>query len=781
MPWKKILVALPLAVCLGLTVGLPAPAADEPRDPDEDTLKAAKVATTTADLAAFLRKQTLPDKERQQVEGLIKQLGAEQFAEREEASDRLINLGVAAVPFLREATRSSNLEVNHRAQQCLNEIGPAPDPAVLAAAVRLLSRKPPEDGVALLLEFFPFCGEEWLEEEVMTALIAVGIKSGKPDPAILTALKNTLPARRAAATCVLARRGEMEHRAAVRDMLADPDFKVRTAAARGLLGDRFQRMDVPLSPEDRKIVKTGNVNPDAAGLIAFFRARTLSDEARKQLEQYVEDLDSNVFLTRKEAAKKLVEASTPALPFIAAALAKKNSLEMTRRLEECKAEIEKGPGPALPMAAARLLMRRNPPEAVPVLLAYAPFADDAAVEEEVLNCLAQLAVQDPKVPEALAKGLTDPLPARRGVAALALSLVGDKANVTAVKPLLSDDEPRVRLRAAQGLLAAREREAVPVLVALLEDSPMPIAAQAESLLQSIGGEKAPAESINDGTPDGRKKGHEAWASWWRDHGDKLDLADGPQGTAFLNLTLIAELTSNNGTGGNRVYEFGADGKPRWEIKDLQFPIDAHWLRGDHVLVAEYNAQRVLERDRSGKTVWEKKVPNGNPVACSRLANGNTLIATYTNVMEVTPAGKEVYNHQVSALVNNQQIYNAVKLRNGNIACTTGGTLLIIDPAGKKVKEYMLGNNNFNWSGVEELPGGRFLVAMMGNGKVMEVSPDGKEIWSAQVQGCCHAVRLPNGNTLVACMQQQKIVEVNRAGKVVAEKTTAGRPFHVRKR
>jgi hypothetical protein len=173
--------------------------------------------------------------------------------------------------------------------------------------------------------------------------------------------------------------------------------------------------------------------------------------------------------------------------------------------------------------------------------------------------------------------------------------------------------------------------------------------------------------------------------------------------------------------------------------------------------------------------------NGNPVSCQRLANGNTLIATYTNVMEVTPASKVVYNHAVNMLVGGQQIYNAIKMRNGNIACITGGTLLIIDAAGKKVKDYMLGNNNFNWAGVEELPGGKFLVALMGTGKVLEVGADGKTTWEVSVPGCCHAVRLPSGNTLVACMQQQKVVEVDRAGKVVKENPTAGRPFHVRRR
>lgn len=782
MIWKKIATLFPAVGLLALLMSLPVPAADEAGSADEETLKAAKIGTTPPELIAYLRKHTLPDKERQRVETLIRQLGDVNFSVREEACDQLVTLGAAAVPFLCEATRDSNLEVEKRANRCLSEINGAPEVSLLAAAVRSLVRQHPDETVPVLLEFFPFAGEDWLEEEVILGIGSLGVKSGKPSAAVTAALKDPLPARRAAAVNALGRWGDADQRATVRTLLADPELKVRIFAGKGLLGDRFQRPDVPMSTEDRKLLKVAGINTDAAALVAFFKARTLSDEARKKLEQMVQDLDSNVFAVRQEAMKKLIETGTPALPYLAAVLDKKeSSLEMTRRLETCKKEIEKGPGPALPMAAARILLRRNPPEAAQVLLDYVPFADDSAVEEEILYTLSHLAVQDSKLPAALLAGLKDDTPARRATAALALGMVGDKEALAAVKPLLRDGDARVRLRVAQGLLAARDKDAVPVLVALVGEGPVPVAAQAETMLQQIGGEKSPTVSIKDGAPDARKAGHEAWVAWWRDNGDALNLAEGAPGTAYLNLTMVAELNSNNGNGGNRIYEFDADGKTRWEIKDLQFPIDAQWLRGEHVLVAEYNAQRIVERDRTGKTVWEYKVNNGNPVACQRLANGNTLIATYTNVLEVTPAKKELYNHQVNMLVNGQQIYNAIKLKNGNIACITGGTLFIIDTAGKKLKEHALGNNNFNWAGVEELPGGRFLVALMGTGKVMEVGADGKTTWDVAVPGCCHAVRLPNGNTLVACMQQQKVVEVNRAGKVVWEKATTGRPFHVRRR
>jgi HEAT repeat protein len=563
-------------------------------------------------------------------------------------------------------------------------------------------------------------------------------------------------------------------------MLADPNPQVRTAAARGLLGDRFQRQDVPLSPEDRRIVKAAGIVPDGDGLLAFFRSRTLSDEARKELEQLVKDLDSAVFATRQEAAKKLVQAGTPALPFINAALAQKNSLEMTRRLERCKEDIQMGPGPALPMAAARLLLRRNPPEAMKVLLDYAPFADDSAVEEQVLDVLAQLSVQGPKVPETLRNGLKDELPGRRGAAALVLGLVGEKDHVAAVKPLLEDEQPRVRLRASQGLIAAREKDAVPVLIALLGDAPMADAVQAEELLRQVGGTKAPALFISDGTTEGRKKGHEAWVAWWRDHGATVALTGPMRDRPYLGLTLVAELNYGR-RGPHRLWEFGRDGKVRWETNEPINPIDAHILPNNHVLVAEYTGNRVTERDLNTKqVVWEKKT-NGFVVSCQRLSNGNTFIATYNaGVLEVTPDGKEVYNF--NPVQNVGAIVNALKLRNGQIAClSTQGSLLELDTTGKLLKSTMLDVANGAWNGIEELPGGRLLVALQQQGKVKELDASRKSVWECSAPGAVHAVRLPDGHTLIAGGNTQKLLEVDHAGKVVWEKATTGRPFHVRRR
>lgn len=743
---------------------------------DQEILRSAGVATDPAGVVAYLRKMVLSEADRAKIEGLVQQLAGERFAAREEATEKLVAIGQPAVSFLRVAARSSNREMASRADICLSEIEHLPDPATTAAALRLLARRPNGDALKTVLDYLPFAGDEGVEEESLNALGLLGMKQGKPDPLLLAALKDSLPARRGAAGCVLARLGDLEQRGTVRQMLADTDARVRYFVGKGLLGDRYPKPETPLNVDDKKFLKAANITSDAAGLIGFFKKRTLSDDDRKNLEKLVMQLDSNQFAQRQEASQRLVEIGTPALPFLRNAVLG-NSLEMTRRVEECIKQIERGPGPALPSAAARLLAQRAPAEAIQVLLDYVPFADDASVEDEVVAALGVLSAQEPKVPPALVAVLKDDLAPRRAVAALVLGQIGDKDNFDVVRELLKDSDARVRIRTAQGLLAAKDKSAVPALLGLLGEGPVPQATLAETLLQGIAGEKAPVLSISDTGEDARKKAHESWVAWWRDNADKIDLGAPDLGRPHLGLTIVAELPGNANS--NRVWEFGTDGKERWSIGNLLNPIDAQVLKGNRVLIAEHGARKVTERDMTGKVLWEKMV-NGTPVSCQRLANGNTFIAHYTGVLEVTAAGKVVFEHNN---INNARgiIYDAVKLANGNFTFICGiGTLVEMDPAGKQVRSIQVGQN-INWGGLEVLPGGRYLVSLSNPGTVKEIDANGKSLWEAQVAGAAHATRLPNGNTIVACMNNQKLVEVNRTGKEVWSKTTNGRPFHVHRR
>src|SRR5690242_1817235 len=85
----SLLVALVLA-------GLAGSAEETPNY--EKTLESAGVKTDTPSLLTFLRNRTLSNTERARLEKLVRQLGADTFRERQEASKLLVEAGRRAVP-----------------------------------------------------------------------------------------------------------------------------------------------------------------------------------------------------------------------------------------------------------------------------------------------------------------------------------------------------------------------------------------------------------------------------------------------------------------------------------------------------------------------------------------------------------------------------------------------------------------------------------------------------------------------------------------------------------
>jgi HEAT repeat protein len=745
---------------------------------DEELLHSEKIGTQTSELLSFVRSQIRDADLNRQIETLIAQLASDRAAVRAEASRKLIAIGAPALASLKRAAESRDNEVKSRAEACLAEIRQGPGPHLVVAAVHVLVQRRPAEALKLLLDYAADVGDDGVEEEVLAGLAALGVRGGQVEPLLVKAASDPLPGRRAAVACVLARAGGVDQRGLVRQLLADIEPRVRRYAAHGLLGARFPRTDNPAAiADDEATLENAKLGSDAAALIEFFRKRTLRQTDVRVIDDLIKQLASDRFREREQASRKLIEFGPGALERLRPA-ARSSDQEVARRAELCIEIVTHHPGPALPTAALHLLARRPADEAVRVLLDYLPFADDARVEEEAVATLSILSVRLRGIDSALLDALKDGQPVRRAAAALVLGQVGDKDDCAAVRSALKDPDTRVRLRAAQGLLAARDKAALEPLIGLLTEGVVEQANQAEVLLQEVAGAAAPALAIGDGSPEARRKSQDAWLTWWRERGSKEELAGPGAIVRQLGLTLVAELIGNN-AGGNRVAEIALDGKNSWELTNLQGPIDAHMLPGGRVLIAEHNGQSVTERDLKGNVKWQFKL-NGNPVACQRLASGNTFIATYNAVMEVTPRGEAVYSHNPNPGIGGV-LYDACKLPNGNIVCIGGrGTVVEMDTSGKKINTIQVGANG-GWGGVAPLPNGRLLVAMMNPGKVVEVDRAGKIHWEAAVSNACHAVRLPNGNTLVACMNTQKVVEVNRAGKIVWEKPTAGRPFHVERR
>lgn len=526
---------------------------------------------------------------------------------------------------------------------------------------------------------------------------------------------------------------------------------------------------------DEATLKNGNISADGEGLLDFFRKRTLSAAEQARLAQTVRRLGDNAFANRQVASRELIAAGRVAIPFLKAAL-NDPDLEISRRAERCLQEIEGGPATTQALAAARLLTVRQPAGAVDVVLNFLPFADDEVVEEELFATLSVLGLRDGKADARLVDALKDKHPLQRSAAGLIVGRSSQPEQRTAVRPLLTDTDARVRLRAAQGLINGKERDAVQTLITLLADAPIALAWQCEELLCRIAGEQAPQVSIGAGGEVERGKCRDAWLGWWRIHGQQLDLARVDLEQRSLGLTLMVAFDGYGHQG--KVWETRADGKPRWEIVDVQGPIDAQVLPGNRILIAEHNARRVTERDSQGKIVWQFAVPNNQyPVSCQRLFGGNTFVATYNQVLEVQPDSTVVYSYPCKQGI----IYSAQKMRNGHIVyVTSNGTLVELDDKGKEVKNIRIGAVG-GWVTVEALPGGRFLVPLAASGKIVEYDAEGKIAVTYNVPHVNAVTKLSNGNLLVCRHNDRSVAEVDRAGKVIWEQRLEGRPFAARRR
>jgi hypothetical protein len=291
------------------------------------------------------------------------------------------------------------------------------------------------------------------------------------------------------------------------------------------------------------------------------------------------------------------------------------------------------------------------------------------------------------------------------------------------------------------------------------------ASQAEDLLCRVAGEKSPAVSVGYGPDAERKKARAAWETWYKAEGSKLDLAKLDLEKRQLGLTLCIAWDSEKVNAG-RVFELDTAGRERWTVNNVSHPVDGHMIRGDRVLIAEQTGMRVTERDLKGNVLWEHKVSD-NLVSCRRLPNGNTWIVTYSHITEVTPDNKTV----LDLTVKRPWISHAARLRNGNIGYMNySGDLVEIDTKGNEVRTLKIDPGSAGLVKFEQLPNGNFLVPQQKQGKVQEMTPDGKVVWSFDMAMASSATRLPNGNVLIASYSGRKVVEVNRAGKVVWEKS-----------
>ncbi len=783
-------------------------AAEADRD-DERTLQSAGLSATDAALIAFFEARARAEVDPDRLRVLLEQLAAASNREQNLATEQLLGLGPLAVPALRRAANTlERPELVRRAEHCLHWLEGSNRALLPAAAARVLGQRRPSGAAAALLAYLPFTDGNEVLQAVTAALAAVAAPNGKADPALLRGLADSMAVRRAAAGIALCRAAPPEQLPAVRKLLKDssPSVRLRTAMA---LAEAHDAEAIPvlidllaeLPPQKRQPIEeflqqlAGDWSPaanfssedeiarkirrdawaawwrnvDGDSLLAALRKRTTSGEDREKIRGLIEKLASDDFALREAASRELFELGRRSLPPLRDALKDKDA-EVARRAKNLIERIEEEPSHRLSSAAIRLLALRKPSGSVEALLAYLPFAEDENLTLEAQHSLGVLALQNGKPHPALLASLDAKEPLLRTVAAEALIGGAGDAGRAAVRKLLKDDTATVRLRVAIALAQARERDGVTVMIDLLTVLPAEHIGTIEDALYQLAGDTAPAVSLGN-EPAEKKKFRDAWAAWWKVNAERVDLRR-LTARPWFGYTLICDF----GTG--RVFELDRAGKERWGFDGTQNPVDAWVVGGNRVLIAENNGSRVTERDFKGKVLWSKDGLNGQPVNVQRLRNGNTFIATFTQIVEVDRAGKEIYS------INNVpgNVTAAYRMRDGRIACLSGvGQCQIMDTTGKTLKQFASNRQNGWTSGIDVLNNGHILITQPDRNKVAEYDTDGKLIVEVDAPMATTASGLPNGHFLIASHQAQRVFEVDRTGKVVWEHKVPGNAFRARRR
>jgi len=174
----------------------------------------------------------------------------------------------------------------------------------------------------------------------------------------------------------------------------------------------------------------------------------------------------------------------------------------------------------------------------------------------------------------------------------------------------------------------------------------------------------------------------------------------------------------------------------WRFRKIGRPLERKGKVVGYIVSSGYD-NPIRELDLSGKLVraWTAR---GTCFGIEVLANGNLLLGSWSKAEEIDREGKVVWEPPASA----------------GLSCPTD---------------------------VSRLANGNTLVADANGNRVVEFTPEGKEVWSHKCEYSSSAQRLRNGNTLIGCgTSDGRVIEVSPAGEVAWEKEGLGSPFHVRR-
>lgn len=196
-------------------------------------------------------------------------------------------------------------------------------------------------------------------------------------------------------------------------------------------------------------------------------------------------------------------------------------------------------------------------------------------------------------------------------------------------------------------------------------------------------------------------------------------------------------------------------------------------------------------DAAGKLEWEMTL-RAAPHDLQWLANGNILTHQGTEVIEIDPKSKEIVwkvDAKKFATTDRVEVHSVIPIPGNQImiALSGEGKLLEVDRDGVLQHSITLQRSHphphRDTRLVRRLENGNYLVAQEGDGKVCEYTRDGKIVWQFDVpmfgqsprgghgpeafgNSVFSALRLPNGNTLIGTGNGHSVLEVTPEKQIV---------------
>jgi HEAT repeat protein len=564
---------------------------------------------------------------------------------------------------------------------------------------------------------------------------------------------------------------------------------------------------------DEQFLKDSNVATNRVGLLKYLAERSGHDDDLLRLEELIKQLGSTDFKARRQAMEKLVAIGPPAHARLLEAQKDKDK-ERARGAKEAADQINHAWNFGLNLTVVRYLIKHandKPPLSpggrgagdeggtAKALLQFLPYAADPDCEEEIWFGIDGIAKTHPQVVAVLADSLKDKISIRRAVAGYLLTRRGnaapgaDATRLAALgKKLLTDSDPLVQLRTAQGLLGSKDKDAIPVLIDLLEKLTWTEEAwQAEEMLHYVAGDDSPEVTIDAGSAEMRQKCRNAWHDWWESSRGKIDLLkiDGEYRRPVL---IVLHTSATFPKDPHFVCLIGCDGQTRW--RQELFLNYVQLLPRDRILVGECEERDIprskaakwiqpsgmAERDLNGKVVWQAPKKYAPQVAY-RLPNHDTFFLHRYQIGEISADGRERYFQSRPFLITEGkfkdfQLECLQRLGNAQVLCAWDPGLgpewlAQCDPKTGtiKLRTVLVDKVTFPCR-IESLSNANYLIAGPNiSPQIREVDSHGKTIWRFTMSDAVQATRLANGTTLVFCGRPEKrIIEVDSDGKIVWE-------------